>query len=420
MSGLDGIRSIEDLELSNKKVFIRLDLNVPLKNGIIKDDTRILEALKTVRYALDKNAKVILSSHLGRPKGDTADDRKEFSMIPIGEKLGELLNVEVVVFDNPAGKGAKALVGELNNKRILLLENSRFLKAEEKNSFQMAASLAQITDVYINDGFGALHRAHATVAALPSLIKERGVGFLVKKEVQVLDQLLNDIKRPFWAILGGAKVSDKIGVIENLLEKVDGFVIGGAMAYTFLKAQNIEVGNSLVETDKVALAKDLIKRLEARHKKLILPVDHVVARELKANTNSRVTANAAIPDGEMGLDIGPKTIELIQSELQNAKTVFWNGPMGVFETSPFEKGTFAVATLLSKLNRAMTVVGGGDSVSAVKKAGLSDKMGHISTGGGASLEYLEGIELPGLKALRGTVVEALKADPEDSDEDFFS
>ncbi|MBK9294441.1 MAG: phosphoglycerate kinase [Oligoflexia bacterium] len=419
-SSLDNIKNIEELDLSGKKVFIRLDLNVPIKNGVIKDDTRIKEALKTIRYALDKNAKVILSSHLGRPKGNLKEDKKEFSLLPVGERLGELLGVEVLLWEDPQGLGAKAVLGELNSKKILLLENSRFLKEEEKNSHSMAANLAKLTDVYINDGFGALHRAHATVAALPSLIKERGIGFLVKKEVEVLEQLLTNIKRPFWAILGGAKVSDKIGVIENLLEKVDGFVIGGAMAYTFLKAQNITVGNSLIENDKVSLAKDLLKRIEARHKKIILPIDHVVAKELKANTNTRVTQTAAINDGEMGLDIGPQTINLIKSEIADAKTVFWNGPMGAFETAPFEKGSFELAKILSNLSAAMTVVGGGDSVSAVKKAGLSEKMGHISTGGGASLEYLEGIELPGLKALKGSHVEPLKADPEDIDEDFFS
>jgi phosphoglycerate kinase len=281
----------------------------------------------------------------------------------------------------------------------MLLENSRFCPGEEKDSMEMAVSLASLTDVYINDGFGALHRAHATVHALPSLIKEKGIGYLVKKEIDIFDRLLNDIKRPFWAVLGGAKVSDKIGVIENLIEKVDGFVIGGAMAYTFLAAQKIAVGKSLVEKEKLSFARELLERLHAKGKKIILPVDHVVAMELKAGIPSRTTSGKEISENEMGLDIGPETINLIRQELSKAKTVFWNGPMGVFETAPFEKGTFELAKIIADV-QGTTVVGGGDSVSAVKKSGLADKMTHISTGGGASLEYLEGIKLPGLEVLK--------------------
>lgn len=396
---LRNITPIEDLDLSGKRVFIRLDLNAPLKEGKIKDDTRIKEALPTIKYALSKKARVILCSHLGRPTGDTPKDRAEFTLMPVAEKLQELLGVEVILFEDPSGQGAKGLISDLGPNRIMLLENSRFNEGEEKNSMEMAASLAQLCDVYINDAFGALHRAHATVAALPSLVKERGIGLLVKKEIQVFDQLLNNIKRPFVTILGGAKVSDKIGVIENLMEKVDTFVIGGAMAYTFLAAQDISIGSSRVEKDKVALAKDLLNRMKVRGKKMILPIDHVVASQLKAGVKTSTTPTAAIPDRMMGLDIGPKTIELVRLELSKAKTVFWNGPMGVFETPPFEKATFSIAETLASI-KAMTVVGGGDSVSAVKKSGLSAKMGHISTGGGASLEYLEGVKLPGLEALR--------------------
>lgn len=397
-SGLDGIKTIEDIDLREKRTFIRLDLNVPLKNGTISDDTRIRGALPTIQYAMKQKAKIVLASHLGRPKG-TPEDREKYSLMPVGNRLHDLLGVEVILFDDPDGEGIKGVLAGLNDNQILLLENTRFVPGEEKNSMDMASHLASFTEVYINDAFGTLHRAHATVAALPSLVKNKGVGFLVKKEIQMFDKLLHHPQHPFVALLGGAKVSDKIGVVENLMEKIDTLIVGGAMAYTFLAAQNFAVGSSLVEKDKVHLAKDLLERFRLRKKKLMLPLDHVVAKELKTGVATQVTPTTAIPDGLMGLDIGPKSIESIKAELRVAKTIFWNGPMGAFETPPFEAGTFAVARAMAE-SKAVTIVGGGDSVTAVEEAGLTEKMTHISTGGGASLEYLEGRKLPGLEALR--------------------
>jgi phosphoglycerate kinase len=397
-SGLTGIKTIEELNITEKRLFIRLDLNVPMKDGVISDDTRIRAALPTVQYALKHKAKIVLASHLGRPKG-RPEDREKYSLFPVGNRLSELLKREVVLFEDPNGEGIKGVLSGLSDKQVLLLENTRFAPGEEKNSMDMATNLASFTEVYINDAFGAIHRAHCTVAALPSLVKQRGIGFLIKKEVEMLDKLLHGAKHPFITLLGGAKVSDKIGVIDNLMDRVDTFIIGGAMAYTFLAAQDIAVGSSLVEKEKLQLAKDLLKRFKMRDKKLILPVDHVVASELKNGVKTQNTPTPAIPDGLMGLDIGPKTVSLIQEELKKGQTIFWNGPMGAFETSPFEKGTFAVAQTMAEC-KAFTVVGGGDSVTAVEKAGLASHMGHISTGGGASLEYLEGQKLPGLEVLR--------------------
>jgi phosphoglycerate kinase len=398
--GLTSINNITDIELKDKRVFIRLDLNVPLKDGVIQDDTRIRGAIPTIQYALKQKAKVLLASHLGRPKG--VDDRKKLSLLPVGNRLSELLNLDVVLLEDPDGEGIKGLMGDLNEKRLLLLENTRFAEGEEKNSMEMAAGLASFTEVYIDDAFGAIHRAHATVEALPSLIPhaQKGIGFLIKKEVEMLDKLLTSAESPFIAILGGSKVSDKIDVISNLIDRVDTFIIGGAMAYTFLSAQGLAVGNSRVEKDKITLSKDLLERFRLRGKKIILPVDHVVAPELRINVNSKTVHTPAIPEGVMGLDIGPKTIELIKAELAKARTIFWNGPLGAFETSPFEVGTFAIARAMAECTKATTVVGGGDSVTAVEAAGVASKMSHISTGGGASLEYLEGKKLPGLEILR--------------------
>jgi phosphoglycerate kinase len=396
--GLKSIKTIEELNLSDKRVFIRLDLNVPLKDGVIQDETRIKGALETIRYALKHKAKVLLASHLGRPK--KPEDKKKLSLLPVGRRLSELLNLDVVLVEEPDGEGIKGLMGDLNEKRILLLENTRFAEGEEKNSMEMAAGLASFTEVYIDDAFGAIHRAHCTVSALPSIVQVKGIGFLIKKEVEMLDRLLNNTEHPFIVMLGGSKVSDKIDVISNLMDKADTFIIGGAMAYTFLAAQDIAVGTSLVEKDKIQLAKDLLERFRLRGKKVILPVDHIVASELRTNVNSKTVHTPAIPEGLMGLDIGPKTVELIKSELQKAKTIFWNGPMGAFETPPFEAGTFSVARAMAECGNAMTIVGGGDSVTAVELAGVAEKMSHISTGGGASLEYLEGKKLPGLEVLR--------------------
>lgn len=397
MSGLAGIKTIEELDISEKRVFIRCDFNVPLKDGRITDDTRIRAALPTIKYALQKKAKIVLASHLGRPKSH--DDRSKYSLLPVGNRLSELLGIEVILFEDPNGEGIKAITSGLNDHQVVLLENTRFAPEEEKNSMDMAANLSNFTEVYINDAFGAIHRAHCTVAALPSLVAQKGIGFLIKKEIEMLDKLLTNPQHPFLAILGGAKVSDKMGVIDNLMERVDIFAIGGAMAYTFLAAQDITVGSSLVEKDKIHLAKDLIKRFKLRGKTLVLPTDHVTASELKSGVHTSTTPTAAIGAGAMGLDIGPKTIEAIKKEINRAKTVFWNGPMGAFETKPFEVGTFSVAKALAEAS-AITIVGGGDSVTAVEQAGVAAKMTHISTGGGASLEYLEGQKLPGLEVLR--------------------
>lgn len=396
-SGLDGIRMITDFELKDRKVFIRLDLNVPMENGKITDDTRIRAALPTIRHAMKEEAKIVLASHLGRPKGA---DRAQFSLGPVGERLAELLDVEVLLVEDPESDAPKGMLSGLKSNQIILLENIRYSEGEEANSHDLASTLAAYTEVYINDAFGASHRAHASIVALPTIVKEKGIGFLMQKEIDMLDRLLHKTQKPFIAILGGAKVSDKIGVIENLMDRVDTFIIGGAMAYTFLAAQNVNVGNSRVEKDKVKLAQELLGRIEARNKKIFLPVDHVVAQKFDDSSSAKSTSDSAIEAGWMALDIGPRTRELFQAEIQKGKTIFWNGPMGVFERPPFEKGTFFIAETLAKMSSATTIVGGGDSAAAVKMSGLDEKMTHISTGGGASLEYLQGDRLPGLEVLR--------------------
>lgn len=396
-TGLQGIRTIEELDLTDRNVFIRVDFNVPIKDGKITDDLRIRAALPTIRYALEKKAKVILASHLGRPKEGQFEAK--YSMEPIASHLGELLGGEVILIEEPSSEAPKALLGGLKPHQVLLLENLRFEAGETKNAHELALKWAEYTEVYINDAFGASHRAHASIVALPELIKERGVGFLVKKELEALSKLLERPERPFYAILGGAKVSDKIGVIENLVDLVDGFFIGGAMAYTFLKAKGVSVGKSLVEKDQVKYASELMQRMETRGKKLFLPVDHIVVEQLDEAAERKTTAAATIDEGWMGVDIGPKSAELFAHEIRGAKTVFWNGPMGVFEMKPFSKGTFTVAEALAQVN-GMTVVGGGDSAAAAKESGHADRMTHISTGGGASLEYLQGDVLPGVEVLR--------------------
>jgi phosphoglycerate kinase len=396
VSGLAGIRFIEDLPLKDKRVFIRLDLNVPLKNGVISDETRIQAALPTVRYALDQGARVVLCSHMGRPS--KPEDRQKLSLEPVGDRLSELLNVDVQLVEDPASDAPKALLGGLKTGRqLILLENIRFDKGEEENSEKLAAKIASYVDVYVNDAFGASHRAHATIVALPKLMKERGMGYLMKKEVEMLDKVLVEPQRPFVALLGGAKVSDKIGVIDHLLETIDVFLIGGAMAYTFLAAKEIHVGASRLEKDKIPLARDLLARLEARNKKILLPTDHVAVKKLEPGATSETLSELT---GEwMGVDIGPSTVEAYAAELHGAGTVFWNGPMGVFEISPFGKGSFKLAEVLAE-SGAVSIVGGGDSAAAVNASGFGARMTHISTGGGASLEYLQGDKLPGLEALR--------------------
>lgn len=395
-TGTQGIKTIRDLELKDKVLFLRLDLNVPMEGTKITDDTRIRASLPTLQYALEKEAHIVIASHLGRPK--TAAD-KQYSLEPVAKHLAELMGVEVILVEEPESDAIKPLVmGLKRKKQVIMLENIRFFAGETKNDESFAAQLAEFTDVYVNDAFGASHRAHASIEALPRLIKNRGIGFLIEKEIQMLDQLLTETKHPYIAVMGGSKVSDKIDVIENLIDKVDGFIIGGAMAYTFLKAQGHGVGKSLVEADKVNYAREMMARMEARKKSLYLPEDHIVAPEFAA-TQGEITKTVAVPEGSMGLDIGPKTIEKFKTVLSEAKTIFWNGPMGVFEKPAFSKGTFAIAEALAN-NPGLKIVGGGDSAAAAEASGFADKMTHISTGGGASLEYLQGDRLPGLEVVR--------------------
>lgn len=395
---LDGIKSIENFQLEDKRLFLRVDFNVPIKDGQITDDTRIQAAFPTLKYAIEKGAKIVLASHLGRPK--KPEDRKRMSMEPVAHHLTELLHKEVILVDEPSSEAPKALLAGLKPSQIILLENLRFDEGEESNSREFAQCLADYTDVYINDAFGASHRAHASIAALPSLVAQRGIGFLMKKEIEMLDRVRFDHENPYVAIMGGAKVSDKIDIIEMLVDQVDSLIVGGAMAYTFLAAKKLSIGQSLIEKDKVKFAGELIQRMEARGKKLLLPVDHVVVPSFEKVTERRTTEGDAISEGWMGVDIGPKTLNLFAQEIARARTVFWNGPMGVFETKELSDGTFGVAKAMAENTAAMTIVGGGDSAAAANASGYANQMSHISTGGGASLEYLQGEKLPGIEALR--------------------
>jgi len=389
--------SIKDLDLRGKRVFIRVDFNVPIKNGAITDDTRITSTLPTIQYALDQGATVILASHLGRPKGKPTP---EFSLKPVADRLGALLKRPVVFAADCIGEPAKKAVAEANSgSKVCVLENLRFYAQEEKNDPAFAKSLAELADVYVDDAFGAAHRAHASVAAMVSDFKSAGAGLLMEKELRYLGMALGDPERPFVAVIGGAKVSDKIEVIESMLSRVDRLLIGGAMAYTFFKALGMPVGKSLVEEDKQDAARSIIAHAKARGVVLQLPVDHVVAEKIDANVPTEVlkVGDASIGD-RMGLDIGPESARLYAGLLADAKTVVWNGPMGVFEVAPFAKGTLAVANAVAQV-KGTTIIGGGDSVAAINAAGVADKMTHISTGGGASLEFLGGAELPGVAAL---------------------
>lgn len=388
-------KTIEDINLKNKKVLVRVDFNVPLdENRNITDDTRIRAALPTIKYLLDQQAKVILMSHLGRPKGQF---KPEFSLKPVAKRLSELLGQEVIMAEDVVGESAKKAVAEMKDGDVVLLENVRFHKEETDNDPEFAKALASFGEVYVNDAFGTAHRAHASTEGVAHYLPAVA-GYLIKKELEIMGKALSNPERPFVAILGGAKVSDKIGVIENLIDKVDTLIIGGGMAYTFFKARGYEIGGSLLEADKVELAKSLEEKAKEKGVKFLLPVDNVVAKEFKADAEHKVVSSDQIPAGWQGLDIGPETRELYGKEIKNAKTVVWNGPMGVFEMPAFAEGTKAIAQYMSECE-GTTIIGGGDSAAAVEQMGFADKMTHISTGGGASLEFLEGKVLPGVAAL---------------------
>lgn len=390
-------KTIRDVNVEGKRVFVRCDFNVPLdENGKITDENRIQGALPTIKYLLDHGAKVVLASHLGRPKNGP---EAKFSLKPVAERLNQLLDGKVTMANDVIGEDAQKKVAALKNGEAVLLENVRFHKEEEKNDPEFAKKLASFADIFVNDAFGTAHRAHASTEGISHFVDTSVAGFLIEKELEVMGGALADPKRPFVAILGGAKVSDKIGVINNLIEKVDKLIIGGAMAYTFIVAKGGKVGMSKLEADKVELAKELLEKAKAKGVELYLPVDTVIAQEFKADAESKVCETMAIPDGWEGLDIGPKTAELFAGVIKTAKTVIWNGPMGVFEFPKFAVGTKAVAQALADNPEAITIIGGGDSAAAIEQLGYADKVTHISTGGGASLEFLEGKVLPGIACL---------------------
>ncbi|MGB9840003.1 phosphoglycerate kinase [Thermovenabulum sp.] len=388
-------KTVKDFDVKGKRVFVRVDFNVPLdENGNITDDTRIRAALPTINYLVENQAKVILASHLGRPKGKF---NLKYSLSPVARRLSQLLNKEVIFAEDCIGEKVENLVSNMNPGDVLLLENLRFYPQEEENDRDFAKKLADLAEIYINDAFGTAHRAHASTAGIAEFLPS-GAGFLMQKEIEIMGKALENPERPFVAVLGGAKVSDKIGVITNLLNKVDSLLIGGGMAFTFLKAIGYEIGRSLLEEDKIELAGSIIKDAREKGVKLELPEDVVVAEEIKEGTNYKTVSVGEIPSNLIGVDIGEKTREKFAQIIKKAKLVVWNGPMGVFEIKSFAKGTLAIAEAMAE-SEAITIVGGGDSAAAVEQLGFADKMTHISTGGGASLEFLEGKELPGVAVL---------------------
>ena len=388
-------KSVEDIDVSGKKVLVRCDFNVPMKDGKITDETRINGALPTIKYLLSKNAAVILCSHMGRPKGEF---NPAFSLAPVAKRLSELLGQEVVLAADVIGEDAKAKAAALKPGEVMMIENVRFHKEEEKNDPAFAKELASMAEIYVNDAFGTAHRAHASTAGVADYLPAV-CGYLIQKEISVMGKALSYPACPFTAILGGAKVSDKIGVINNLIDKVDTLIIGGGMAYTFMRALGNTTGTSICEEDKLELASDLMKKARAKGVSFLIPVDNIVAREYKEDADFMRIYSDAIPDGWMGLDIGPTTQELFTKTIAGSGTVIWNGPMGVSEWENFAAGTRAVAKAVAECG-GISIIGGGDSAAAVEKLGYADKMTHISTGGGASLEFLEGLELPGIACLQ--------------------
>ena len=394
-------KTVEDIDVKGKRVLVRCDFNVPMKDGKITNDNRIVAALPTLKKLIENGGRLILCSHLGKPKNGPEE---KFSLAPVAARLSELLGKEVVFAndDSVVGENAKAAVAAMKDGDVVLLQNTRFRKEETKNLPEFSEELASLADVYVNDAFGSAHRAHCSTAGVTDYIKESAVGYLMEKEIKYLGNAVNDPVRPFLAILGGAKVSDKLSVIENLLNKVDTLIIGGGMAYTFLKAKGYEVGKSLVDDEKVEYCKEMLKKAEEKGVKLLLPVDTAIAASFPDPIDAKIEVSYVdsdkIPADMMGLDIGPKTQELFASAVKEAKTIVWNGPMGVFENPTLAAGTLAVAKAMAEAD-ATTVIGGGDSAAAVIQLGFADKMTHISTGGGASLEYLEGKELPGITCI---------------------
>ena len=391
-------KTIEDINVAGKKVLVRCDFNVPLQDGVITDENRLVGALPTIKYLIAQGAKVILCSHLGKPKGEP---KPELSLAPVAKRLSEMLGQEVVFAAdaNVVGENAKAAVSNMKDGDVVLLENTRYRKEETKNEENFSKELASLADIFVNDAFGTAHRAHCSTVGAGQFLEERACGYLIQKELKFLGEAVANPVRPFTAILGGAKVSDKINVINQLLDKVDNLIIGGGMAYTFLKSQGYEIGDSLLEADKVDYAKEMIEKAEAKGVKLYLPVDFKTADRFAADAEVAITEDQNIADGYQGLDIGPKTVEKFVDVVNNSKTIVWNGPMGVFEFEAFAGGTLAIAKAMAAVEDATTVIGGGDSAAAVNQLGFGDKMTHVSTGGGASLEFLEGKELPGIAAL---------------------